>query len=133
MISFHLPPTAASAAVNGQPATGFDRRRRPLPEGSFWRVFMKRTTLNAWRSAVIVEVRTYKIKPGRRDEFIRFFESRNLDWRAALATACREIPSYELRHWLALHGPCRSFRKTGFCQGCSHSDRAPMRHGSRRC
>jgi len=27
---------------------------------------------------VIVEVRTYKIKPGRRDEFIRFFESRSV-------------------------------------------------------
>lgn len=25
---------------------------------------------------MIVEVRTYKIKPGRRDEFIRFFETR---------------------------------------------------------
>ena len=27
---------------------------------------------------MIVEVRTYKIKPGRRDEFIRFFESRSV-------------------------------------------------------
>jgi hypothetical protein len=28
MISFHLPPTAASAAVNGQPLRGFRRRVR---------------------------------------------------------------------------------------------------------
>jgi hypothetical protein len=27
---------------------------------------------------MIVEVRTYRIKPGRRDEFIRFFESRSV-------------------------------------------------------
>jgi hypothetical protein len=27
---------------------------------------------------LIVEVRTYKIKPGRRDDFIRFFESREV-------------------------------------------------------
>ena len=27
---------------------------------------------------MIVEVRTYKIKPGRRDEFIRFFETRSI-------------------------------------------------------
>ena len=27
---------------------------------------------------MIVEVRTYKIKPGRRDDFIRFFESRSI-------------------------------------------------------
>src|SRR5262245_52410058 len=30
MMSFHLPPTAASAAVNGQPLTGFRRRVRPV-------------------------------------------------------------------------------------------------------
>ena len=27
---------------------------------------------------MIVEVRTYKIKPGRRDEFLRFFETRSI-------------------------------------------------------
>ena len=27
---------------------------------------------------MIVEVRTYKIKPGRREEFIRFFETRSI-------------------------------------------------------
>jgi len=27
---------------------------------------------------MIVEVRTYRIKPGRRDEFIKFFESRSV-------------------------------------------------------
>ena len=27
---------------------------------------------------MIVEVRTYKIKPGRRDEFIKFFETRSI-------------------------------------------------------
>ena len=35
---------------------------------------MSCTTLNA----MIVEVRKYRIKPGRRDEFIRFFETRSV-------------------------------------------------------
>src|SRR5260370_2904789 len=32
---------------------------------------------------MIVEVRTYKIKPGRRDDFIRFFEARSVPARQA--------------------------------------------------
>ena len=33
---------------------------------------------------MIVEVRTYKIKPGRRDEFIRFFETRGVPAQRSL-------------------------------------------------
>jgi heme-degrading monooxygenase HmoA len=33
---------------------------------------------------MIVEVRTYKIKPGRRDEFIRFFETRSMPAQRSL-------------------------------------------------
>jgi heme-degrading monooxygenase HmoA len=36
------------------------------------------------RIEMIVEVRTYKIKPGRRDEFINFFESRAVPAQQAL-------------------------------------------------
>jgi len=31
-----------------------------------------------WRSSMIVEVRSYRIKPGRREEFIEFFETRSI-------------------------------------------------------
>jgi NIPSNAP protein len=78
MISFHFPPTAANAAVSGHPNTGFERLlRAPLPEGSFWRESTDDITFCAEETiSMIVEVRTYKIKPGRRDEFINFFETR---------------------------------------------------------
>jgi hypothetical protein len=33
---------------------------------------------------MIVEVRTYKIKPGRRDEFLKFFETRGVPAQRAL-------------------------------------------------
>jgi hypothetical protein len=33
---------------------------------------------------MIVEVRTYKIKPGRRDEFIKFFETRGVPAQRSL-------------------------------------------------
>jgi len=38
----------------------------PIPLGS------------VWRSPMIVEVRSYRIKPGRREEFIKFFETRSI-------------------------------------------------------
>src|SRR6185503_11745920 len=42
MISFHLPPIAASAAVSGQPVTGLERcLRGPLPPGTFLMAFMR--------------------------------------------------------------------------------------------
>src|SRR5438132_12082662 len=78
MISFHLPPIAASAAVRGHPVTGFARRRAPLPAGSFWRELIEATTLPVEVSPMIVEVRNYKIKPGRRADFIEFFETRGV-------------------------------------------------------
>src|SRR5262245_48147797 len=31
-----------------------------------------------WRLVMIVEVRSYRIKPGRREEFIKFFETRSI-------------------------------------------------------
>ena len=36
----------------------------------FWDMF--------WRPPMIVEVRSYRIKPGRREEFIKFFETRSI-------------------------------------------------------
>jgi hypothetical protein len=86
MISFHFPPTAANAAVSGHPPTAFARWwRAPLPAGSFWRVFTIGTTFNVGReTSMIVEVRTYKIKPGRRDDFIKFFETRGVPAQRSL-------------------------------------------------
>src|SRR5450755_4374199 len=80
MISFHLPPIAAKAAVSGQPTTGLARcRGEPLPGGSFWRELMFGFILvESWRLPMIVEVRRYRIKPGRREEFLRFFETRSV-------------------------------------------------------
>src|SRR6476661_5506756 len=85
MISFHLPPIAASAAVNGQPPTGFGRRVRVwLPSGAFLMALIGKTIfLNTHffihvfgGGKMIVEVRSYRIKPGKRAEFIKLFETR---------------------------------------------------------
>jgi hypothetical protein len=78
MINFHFPPIAASAAVSGHPPTGFDRRRRgELPEGAFLMELISPIIFNSSRRPMmIVEVRSYRIKPGRRAEFIHFFETR---------------------------------------------------------
>src|ERR1700739_2722200 len=70
MISFPLPPIAARAAACGHTRTGLGR----LPESAFWRVSIFVPIF----SSMIVEVRRYRIKPGRRDEFIRFFESQSI-------------------------------------------------------
>src|ERR1051325_11369591 len=40
IIIFHLPPIAASAAVNGHPPTGFSRLNGELPEGAFLIAFI---------------------------------------------------------------------------------------------
>jgi hypothetical protein len=82
IISFHLPPMAASAAVSGHPPTGFGRA--PLPEGTFFTdseigIYFFPAEFIDWplgRLAMIVEVRSYRIKPGHREEFVRFFETR---------------------------------------------------------
>ena len=86
MISFHLPPMAANAAVNGQPSTGLERTPAWLPEGAFftgcgiglYSFLAELIVLMRGRDAMIVEVRSYRIKPGRRDEFIKFFEERSI-------------------------------------------------------
>ncbi len=70
-MSFHLPPTAASAAVSGQPVTGFCR---PLPRGAF----LGSLTAVIIVRLMIVEVRTYRVTPGRRAEFIEVFEKRSV-------------------------------------------------------
>jgi hypothetical protein len=80
MISLHFPPIAARAAVSGHPVTGFGRRaRRELPERAFWMELMAQiifVTEADRRPAMIVEVRSYRIKPGRRAEFVHLFETR---------------------------------------------------------
>src|SRR5215471_16264619 len=76
MINFHLPPIAAIAAVSGHPPPGFWRRTRPLPEGAFLMELIWPIILTPQGGYMIVEVRSYRIKPGRRAEFIRFFETR---------------------------------------------------------
>src|SRR6267142_203089 len=79
MITFHFPPIAASAAVIGQPPIGFGRRaRRPLPAGAFWIALVAGIRFPLRRRAMIVEVRSYRIKPGRREEFLRFFQTRSI-------------------------------------------------------
>ena len=42
MINFHLPPIALSAAVNGQPVTGFTRDPIWLLSGAFLMELMRR-------------------------------------------------------------------------------------------
>jgi hypothetical protein len=77
-----LPPIAASAAVSGQPSTGFGRARSPLPESAFLLALLLSVyspSSEDWRLVMIVEVRSYRIKPGKRDEFIRLFETRAID------------------------------------------------------
>src|SRR5262245_6023695 len=84
MINFHLPPIAASAAVNGHPPTGLGRRRRVwLPAGAFLIGFigqiiflLDRVThrIIAYRQkglTMIVEVRSHRIKPGSRRGLIQ--------------------------------------------------------------
>jgi hypothetical protein len=91
MIIFHLPPIAARAAVSGHPFTGLVRARLlPLPEGAFLIGCMGQIIVasrkrvhsdyyNVIREAkMIVEVRSYRIKPGHREEFIEFFERRSV-------------------------------------------------------
>src|SRR5919106_4268287 len=73
MISFHLPPMAVRAAVSGQPVTGFER---PLPRGSFLASFPSVCSFVGMAGASVVEVRVYRIKPGRRDEFVEIFADR---------------------------------------------------------
>src|SRR5215475_1532115 len=89
MISFHFPPSAAHAAVSGQPATWFGRTRS-LPEGAYccgagtatYPSGMTADHLNSDDSPPsasrqpVVEVRTYCTKPGRRAEFVELFQSR---------------------------------------------------------
>ncbi|MDQ3257055.1 MAG: NIPSNAP family protein [Acidobacteriota bacterium] len=89
MISFHLPPIGASAAVSGHPPTGLGRPMRVwLPAGAFLmeligQIIFLPDKVTDWIIPyclrvvmMIVEVRSYRIKPGRRAEFIEFFETR---------------------------------------------------------
>src|SRR5260370_27995066 len=76
MRSFHFPPSAANAAVRGQPWTAFVRARWvPLPAGSFLSDLILGVTFKSPEATMIIEVRTYKIKPGKREEFLRMFET----------------------------------------------------------
>jgi hypothetical protein len=77
IISFHLPPTAANAAVSGHPLTGLERRARVrLPEGAFLIEFMGQTIFHphsvgsqitpvCFREKTMVGVCRNRIKPGR--------------------------------------------------------------------
>src|SRR2546428_10404651 len=79
MNNFHSPPIAASAAVSGHPPTGLGRAGRVwLPAGAFLMERIARIMFLTipWRSPMIVEVRSYRIKPGHREDFIQFFETR---------------------------------------------------------
>jgi hypothetical protein len=84
MISFHLPPNAACAAVKGHPSTGFGRCSS-LPLGAFSPLSCTATYYVIVTEAVptaspapnpVVEVRTYRTKPGRRAEFVELFQTR---------------------------------------------------------
>jgi hypothetical protein len=76
-----LPPMTARAAVSGQPSTGL-ARLRPLPRGDFFSAAAIAATLvikTPWfaeAAGMIVEMRNYKITPGRRAEFVRQFTER---------------------------------------------------------
>src|SRR5262245_48103763 len=51
MMSFHLPPTAANAAVSGQSVTGLRRAdRRYAPRGAFLRAGIRTASLREGRS-----------------------------------------------------------------------------------
>lgn len=83
-----MPPIAAKAAVNGHPSTGFARADRllPLPKSALLKsviaidyipVVRKYEIIFLVRNGgkpLIVEVRSYRTKPGKREEFLRFFE-----------------------------------------------------------
>src|SRR6185369_6972162 len=47
---------------------------------SCWRSYFRLHSFKEdWRLVMIVEVRSYRIKPGKRDEFIRLFEARAIE------------------------------------------------------
>ena len=54
---------------------------------------------------MIVEVRSYRIKPGRRDEFIRFFETRSIPaLRAHGMTGVQSLSCARYATFLAFFG-----------------------------
>ena len=79
-IIFHLRPIELKAAVNGQPPTGFGREE--LNSGAFLieiiaTIIFTLESVNRTQTlrevVMIVEVRSYRVKPGKRDVFIEFF------------------------------------------------------------
>src|SRR5262245_3248658 len=115
MISFHLPPMAASAAVSGQSLTGFARRVRAVVT---FRCLLAAMTgiqydpaMNSNGAATdhptIIEMRTYRTRPGMRSEFLRIFHSKSIPAHA-------EIGMKILGPFLSVEDPDTFFFMRGF-------------------
>jgi len=140
MMSFHLPPTAASAAVNGQPLTAFRRRVRRVVTARFLLVAttsvrydgenVTTSIMQRLRRApatvggeleggvhtiMIIEMRTYRTQPGKRDEFLRIFRTKSVP-------AHLEIGMKILGPFLSVEDPDVFFFMRGF-QICRHVSR----------